>query len=143
MSARVVQRYVLDEIDDDRIRAYVVWGPMLGEETAEDADKAPFYLNDERSSHYWTDQHTLAEMLEAPLGLEDEPAWDVFLVFQPGVTWTDAPPVPDYYMHHGRSLPEELRLNGHKLHAEVARLLAAAGREAGEGEEATAVSGDR
>ena len=129
MSARVVQRYVLDKIADDRIRIYVVWGPMLGGETAEDAETAPFYLNDQRSSHFWTDQHTLAEMLEEPLGLEDEPAWDVFLVFEPGVQWGDAPPTPDFFMHHGRSLPEEQRLNGFKLHDQVVRMLASFAEE--------------
>ena len=126
MSARVVQRYVLDEIDDEGLRTYVVWGPMLGEETEEDAPTGAVFLNDHRSRHYWTGVHTLAEMLQEPIGLEDEPAWDVFLVFAPGAVWGDRPPVPDYYMHHGKPLPEERRLNGVELREQVRRMLAAA-----------------
>ena len=127
MSARVVQRYVLDEIADERLRAYVVWGPMLGEETEEDAPKGSVFFNDPRASHFWTGAHTLVEMWQEPLGLEDERAWDVFLVFAPGTEWGETPPVPDYYMHHGRSLPEERRLNGVELRQQVRRLLAADG----------------
>lgn len=137
MSARVVQRYVLDEIQDPRIKTYVVWGPMLGEETEDDAEEASKFLNDPRSTHFWTGEHDLAEMLKEPVGLTDELAWDVFLVFAPGVTWNDRPPKPDYLMHHGKSLPEELRLNGIKLREQVRRMLgdsaegaAAAGGEA-------------
>ncbi|MEM7586220.1 MAG: hypothetical protein AAF560_22705 [Acidobacteriota bacterium] len=129
MSARVVQRYVLDKIDDDRLRTYVVWGPMLGEETEADAPKGSVFLNDPRSSHFWTGAHTLVEALQDPIGLEDEPAWDVFLVYGPGVQWGETPPVPDYYMHHGRSLPEERHLNGNKLFEAVSRLLTARAEE--------------
>ncbi len=137
MSARVVQRYVLDEIDDDRLETFVVWGPMLGEETAEDAPSGSVYLNDPRSTHFWTGEHTLVEMLQKPIGLEDELAWDVFLVYAPGTEWGETPPVPDYYMHHGKSLPAERRLNGVKLHEQVRRLLEA---DAGAGS-ATASAG--
>lgn len=117
-----MQRYVLDRIEDPNLRVYVVWGPMLGGETEEDAREATALLSDPRAEHFWTGAHTLAEALRAPAGLQDELAWDTFLLFAPGARWGDAPPSPAYVMHVGKRLPPERRLNGEKLAAEVNRL---------------------
>jgi hypothetical protein len=121
----VVQRYVLDRIEDPKLRVYVVWGPMLGGETEEDAREATALLSDPRAAHYWTGEHALADALRVPAGLQEERAWDTFLLFAPGTRWGDAPPSPSSVMHVGKRLPPEQRLNGEKLAAEVNRLRAA------------------
>jgi len=126
MSARVVQRHVLDEIDDLRLRVYVVWGPMLEKETESEAREATTFLHDARATHFWTPVHTLAEMLAAPVGLPaGERAWDTYLLFAPGLRWDDAPPTPSYTMHVGKPLPANLRLNGDELRRQTERLLGA------------------
>lgn len=127
MSARVVQRYVLDRIDHPDLRLYTVWGPMLGDETREDARPATVHLSGERVTHFWTGGHGLADALAPVLGLpEGERAWDTFLLYGPGAVWEEgeAPPDPDFVMHVGKSLPEELRMNGEVLADEARRLLA-------------------
>lgn len=121
-----MQKYVLDEIDDQDLKVFVVWGPMQGYETREHAEEAPAFLPDPRATHYWTTAQTCAEIFAEPLGLEDEPAWDTFLLFGSGTRWRDRPPAPSYYMHVGRSLPKERRLDGGKLAERVRRELAAA-----------------
>lgn len=127
MSARVVQRYVLDEIDGESLRVFVVWGPMLGDESEEDARGATAFLPDPRARHYWTGVHALAEELAVPLGLEGERAWDTYLVYPPGAEWGEAPPRPAYFMHVGKSLDPALRLNGATLRAAIERLQRTAG----------------
>ena len=117
-----MQRYVLDRIEDPTVQVYVVWGPMLGGESEEDARGVTGLLPDPRVTHFWTGAHALAEALRAPAGLQDELAWDTFLVFAPGTRWGDAPPSPAYVMHVGKKLPPERRLNGEKLADEVNRL---------------------
>ena len=121
----MVQRYILDRIDDPKLRIHVVWGPMLGGETEADARGATSLVPDPRASHYWTGAHTLAEALRAPAGLQEELAWDTFLLFPRGVKWGQEPPVPAYVMHVGKKLPPERRLNGEKLAEQVNRLRAA------------------
>lgn len=124
----MVQRYVLDAIDHPGLRLYVVWGPMLGDESREDAGPATAYLQGERVSHFWTGSHELAEALGPVLGLpEGERAWDTFLLYGPGAEWGEGgpPPEPAFVMHVGRSLPPERRMNGEVLAGEVRRLLAA------------------
>lgn len=133
----MVQRYVLDAIDHPGLRLYVVWGPMLGDESREDAGPATAYLRGERVTHFWTGSHELAEALGPVLGLpEGERAWDTFLLYGPGAGWeeSEAPPAPAFVMHVGRSLPPERRMNGEVLAREARRLLEAGGAE-GEGVE--------
>ncbi len=120
----MVQRYVLDRIDDPKLRVYVVWGPMLGGETEEDAREVTASLADSRGTHFWTGTHTLAEALRAPAGLQDELAWDTFLLFPPEAKWEDVPPMPVYVMHVGKRLPPDRRLNGEKLFEQVNKLRA-------------------
>ena len=121
----MVQKYVLKQVPDDRLAVYVVWGPMLGEETAADAREATRHLPDNRVANFWTPTHALATALEPQLGLHDVKAWDTFLLFAPGTRWGDVPPMPDYYMHVNKPLPPERRLNGEKLAEQVRKLLAA------------------
>jgi hypothetical protein len=124
MSARVVQRHVVKQVPDERFRIYVVWGPMLEKEKEEDAKKATVHLPDPRVTHFWTPEHGVAEAFEAPLGLDKVRAWDTYMLFGPQARWGETPPVPDFYMHVGKPLPPERRLNGDTLAAEARKLLA-------------------
>lgn len=119
----MVQTYLLETIPDDRLRVYVVWGPMLGEEKAEDAKLATAYIPDPRATHFWTPAHVLAEAMKGPLGLAENRAWDTYQVFTPDAHWGETPPTPVYFMHVGKSLPDDLRLNGETLARKVRELL--------------------
>jgi len=141
-SARIVQRYVLDAVDGPGLAAYVVWGPMLGDEERADAEKATVFLADPRSSHYWTPRHDLAEALGRVVGMpEGEPGWDLFLLYPPGTRWPPGapPPKPAVTMHVERSLPAEQSLNGEALRRAAEAALAAAGSS----EEPAPPAGDR
>ena len=121
-----MQRYVLDAIADEGLRVYVVWGPMLGDEKEPDAHPAMLSLPDPRVSHFWTDAHGVAEAFQVPLALAADRAWDTFLLFPPGVRWGDTAPTPTYYMHVGKPLPKERRLNGQILADQVRATLGGA-----------------
>lgn len=114
-----MQRYVLETIPDDALRVYAVWGPMLGEEKEPDAHHATATLPDPRVAHFWTDAHGVAEAFQAPLGLADAKAWDTYMLFPAGAHWGEGAPKPVFYMHVGKPLPKELRLNGETLARQV------------------------
>lgn len=123
-SARVIQRYVMHDIESDDLALYLVWGPMLGGEQRQDAEEATAFLPDSRVVHYWTPAHDLAAQVSQPLELGDELAWDTFLLYGPGARWAEGPPPePSSFMHVGRSLPAERRFNGKTLAAEIRELL--------------------
>lgn len=120
----MVQRYVFDQVEDPRLHGFLLWGPMLDNEERADAVRATRFLDDPRTTHFWTDDDRLAEAFSGVLGLpEEEPAWDVYLLYAPGQTWDDQPPEPRLTMHVGRSLPEEQRLHGPTLAGAVRDVL--------------------
>lgn len=121
----MVQRHVFDPLDDPRLHAFVVWGPMLGEEVRSDAVEATRFLDDERTTHFWTTGNAVAARFSGPLGLpEDELAWDTFLLFSPGQLWSeDESPQPAFFMHVGRSLPDALRLHAPTIRRRAEEML--------------------
>jgi hypothetical protein len=85
---------------DPRVQAYVVWVPMRGG-AEKDVAEAKANVRDPRARHFWdADGYTLrafAPVLALPPKRE---AWDVYLIYKPGVRWDgDAPPPPTYWMH--------------------------------------------
>jgi hypothetical protein len=80
---------------------------------------------DERVKNYWVRTRGVGKLFQAPINLEGEPAWDVYLVYEPGVVWDDdTPPEPTYFMHQlGGRLPDDQRLDGPKLFDAVENLL--------------------
>ena len=104
--------------------AYAVWEPILRTDDARSSRKATTLLPDSRVHHYWTGSHDVGELFQPAIGLEDEPAWDVYLVYPRGVRWNaPQPPTPTFFMHQlGGRLPEDRILDGDVLAARIRRL---------------------
>lgn len=125
-SSRLIERYLMEPVDDERLAVYVVWGPMLGGETREDAEPATAFLDDPRARHFWTDGHEVAALFHSATGLPaDEKAWDTFHLYAPGARWEDGPPEPVAVWHVNKPLPEERYINGDELRERVQALLSA------------------
>ena len=115
---------MFERVEDEDLRAYVVWGPMLDEETRPDAVEATAYLDDPRVVHFWTDADAIAERFRPVTGLaEGELAWDTFLVYPPGVRWDGEPPPPAVVMHVNKPLPDEQKLDANDLRERVRAIL--------------------
>jgi hypothetical protein len=134
MSARVVQRYVLQTLDDPRLAVFVVWEKIGAHDSPEAARKATMLLPDPRVHFFWSDDRIAGKAFQGAVGIQGTPAWDVFLVYGPGKTWNgEAPPIPDYFMHNQPShpeLPKDRLLNGNRL-AEKVKILLAEGESKG------------
>lgn len=121
-----MHRYLMQKTDDDNLKLYVVWGPMLGRETEEDAKQATALVPDDRAMHFWTDSSRVADLYQGTLGFtdEEESGWDTFSLYAPGTRWESGPPPdPHLFMHVNKPLPEEKRLNAIDLAAEAQELL--------------------
>jgi hypothetical protein len=97
----VVQQKVLESIDSKDLVVHVVWMPVLKNDSFEAAKKAPFLIPDARAFHYWDADQDLGRVygriVELPRGREL--AWDIYFVFEPGVSWEDKPPAPTNWAH--------------------------------------------
>jgi hypothetical protein len=121
-----VHEAVFKGIQSESLRAYAVWEPILRTDEERAARKATTILPDTRVRHYWTATQDLGEIFQPALSLRGTPAWDVYLVYPPGVEWKGkTPPKPHYFMHQLQELPEERHLDPDILAMRVRRMLEA------------------
>jgi len=123
--ARVVQSDVISRIATAEFVAYAVWEPILKTDDERSSRKAVTLLPDERVKNYWVHTSAVGELFQTPIDLNGGAAWDVYLVYAPGIVWEgDTPPEPTFFMHQLRGrLPDERRLDGPKLHDEIEKTL--------------------
>jgi hypothetical protein len=119
-----VHEAVFKKIDSTSLRAYAVWEPILRTDDVSSARKATTMLPDPRVLHYWTDMQNVGEIFQPALSLRGAPAWDVYLVYPPGVEWkSKMPPSPGYFMHQLHQLPAERYLDADTLAVRIQGML--------------------
>jgi len=114
----------MQEIDDPRLRTYVVWQPQMdGEE--EHVAQATGTFPDPRARHFWDGAGWTLEHFKPAIDIQVD-AWDLYLVYGPEARWdgTD-PPRPSYWMHQLRFVDNGPLLEPGALAAHVRRLLTA------------------
>jgi hypothetical protein len=80
------------------VRVYVAWVPKRGAQE-KDVREATATVPDARAKHFWDGSGTLLKSFRPPLGLKGD-AWDVYVIYRPGVRWEGAvPPKPTYWTH--------------------------------------------
>ena len=115
---------MLDKVDSDNLSVHVVWTPVLASDKRSSVDRAhKLFVKDDRAVQYWDGDQSLGktygELMELPNGRDL--AWDIYLVYEPGVEWGDKPPMPDYWMHQlGR---DERSLNADTLRESIVSML--------------------
>lgn len=125
MGARVVHRYVLRQIDSERLRVHFVWLDILDADSRAAAQNAANRIQDARVTHYWVPDDAMTRQFADVLGMEDGArAWDVFLLYDEDAFWgPDALPRPDRYMYQNLPLAKERLLDARELAEEVRALL--------------------
>jgi hypothetical protein len=112
------------------LRVYVVWLPVLSsmspEALAGGARSGAKRMPDARVRHYLDAEARLGTHYTRALALPmEDPAWDVFLVFDSKVRWEKAPPRPDTWMHQLGAGPRAQHLDAKKLAETLRGLLPA------------------
>lgn len=58
------------------------------------------------ATHYWEDTGIIGKLYESTLEIDGHYAWDVWMVYKPGVLWEkEYPPKPAFAMHQLSRLP--------------------------------------
>jgi hypothetical protein len=128
MAARMLERHLLEQVQDPALGVYIVWERVSPADTQEIAAQASGLLADPRIHDFWSPEHFTSTAFHDAVGARRTLSWDIFLVFGKGKRWADAPPVPDTFMHNQKmneELAKDRLLNVEKLAGEVKALLAA------------------
>jgi len=122
---RVVQS-VFTKFADPQLRGFVVWLPMLPSDDAAAARSQAGTFTDTRVVQRWDASRDSGTQFSKILKLKGA-AWDVYLLYEPGVKWTGAtPPAPTFWMHQLRAdhgADQRLCLNPAAMTAKVEELL--------------------
>ncbi len=117
------------------LKGIAVWLPMMGEDTSHAADLEAKSFEGLPVAHIWDPERQLGELYTKILGMKST-AWDVYVLYPPGVTWEGVdPPQPAFWMHQLRGdsgVYRGLRLNPVRLTQELLGML-------GEGNESSRV----
>lgn len=123
--AEAVRKEIVDRYPAAKVTAVSIWIPMIptdNEQAARNsatilpADRGPQFY-DARQTAGWAyargtfaefvsrsrkslpDGHYLAEHFDNPQE-RDRPQWDLYMLYAPGVRWTDDPPMPTHWIRH-------------------------------------------
>jgi len=85
---------LLNEQHDPRIRAFVIWEPVLTTDLGAPSTMTLKRLSDVRVSQYWDKEHLVSQAV----GERDSSSvvWDYVAIYHPGKLWDQALPDPAY-----------------------------------------------
>jgi len=116
---------VLEKFSSPRLQAILVWEPMREGDGPVIAAQQADTIHDARIFQGWNKNRSVGKLFGETLGLH-EIAWDVYLIYKPGIKWEGRqPPSPSFWMHQLQSADPKLLLceNPTRLSAEVGKLL--------------------
>jgi copper chaperone CopZ len=89
---------VLRNISDDRLRAYIIWLPILWGDNRASAEARSGEFTDPRVTYFWDGNHVTGKAWQRALSLSGI-VWDVYFLYGAAVRWETEPTVPNFWMH--------------------------------------------
>ncbi len=109
---------MLGQVDSEALRFDFVWVPALAGDSEAAARAAMGENTDGRARSWWDGEAVLPTAFAEPLGVSY--AWDVYMLFPPGVTWEEAlADGPAYLEHQLWELPSESMLDHERFQRAV------------------------
>lgn len=93
---------MFDRVPDDRLRAYLIWQPILNSDNRLSAERRANEFVHEKFTHYWDSNKATGDLWKDVLRLKDT-AWDVYLLYNGAADWSTTLPSPDLWfpqLHH-------------------------------------------
>lgn len=90
---------VLKNISDARLKAYIIWLPVLPTDNRNWAVKRTAEFLDSRVRYFWDGDQMTGKIWLRVLGIEGPLSWDTYFLYDHKVHWADVPTVPSFWMH--------------------------------------------
>jgi hypothetical protein len=124
-SGHAVVGRVLKKFSSPQLHAILVWEPMRSDDSPTAATQQAETVRDTRIWQGWNGGKNVGDLFGKTLDLHAT-AWDVYLLYKPGIKWEDQePPRPTFWMHQLQGVDPKLLLcaDPTRLSIEVAKLL--------------------
>lgn len=126
---------MLDDVDIENLSVFVISSTQLGARE-KDTRNAIKLMSGSRVRHYWDGDQRVGLAIQALIHGMDDPAWDFWMLFAPGVSWPkEETPMPDWWEHNlwalGVTHPER-RLDADRFARKAFELSGSAGSERSE-----------
>jgi hypothetical protein len=124
-SGHAVVGGILKKFPSPKLQALLVWEPMRDGDSSVTAAEQAETVRDLRIAQGWDGSRDVGKLFGATLDLH-QIAWDVYLIYKPGITWEgQQPPQPTFWMHQLAGADPSLLLcvNPARLSTEVGKLL--------------------
>ncbi len=93
-----VVRGLFEEIDAKALKGFALWLPVMQGDNAKSAQLESASFSDDRIQQIWDPERCFGELFAKTLRLKGI-AWDVYLLYASGVTWSaEGPPEPTFWM---------------------------------------------
>ena len=119
-------RGIFEEFPTTNLKGFVVWLPMMPGDHRQLAGQEASAFEGIRVTHVWDEERELANLYAKTLNLSAV-AWDVYLLYAPGIIWEGSePPQPTFWMHQlpaNTGAPRDLVLYPTRLAQELLTLL--------------------
>ncbi len=72
---------------------------MLTEDSETAAQESAVRLDDPRVLHFYDPAKRSGKAIADSVAWDGHIAWDIYLFYETGIRWGEAPPLPSYWMH--------------------------------------------
>ncbi len=120
-----VVRKLFQRFDTKKLRGFIIWIPMLEKDDEQAAKTESATVEDQRISQLWDQDRGAGRLFGSMLRLQNDVAWDVYLLYSPRIKWEneEEAPEPSFWMHQLDSGDPSLRLDSARFGDETKFLL--------------------
>ncbi len=97
--ARAVRDAIIRKFSSAHICVGIIWMNVLPEDSKEIAQNAAGTLSSPFITHFYDPHKLSGKAIAESIGWDDTLAWDIYLFYKAGVTWSQCAPVPAAYLH--------------------------------------------
>lgn len=101
----------LNRINDDRVRAYVIWTKVLETDQRAAAAKRAAEYQDPRIAFFWDQNHLAAGGWES-VSNSKRTSWNSYFLHGPKASWESAPSAPDFWFQSGDGISSAADADG-------------------------------